>query len=440
MTNKRHLSVTKELKTLETIQQDVAEQFGIPVEAIRDADRLRKADPRTFNRVRAGEIPLPGWEPHDNHPIAAMIPPRTESEYRLLVRSIRRLGLLEPIVLYEGKILEGRHRYKACLEAGIKPQFITPAIDNPYQYVVSHSNRTMDEYRDAVRKTLNSFRSGPTMLQPISEAPTKLGWEEWDFTIYLGDNFKKELTEDQRAEMEMCWIYELYREKVSYLTRNFPLKFEEFNYTKEWTELVCVAANDVVGEAIFSCPDFPIQPWLRLPPEERKALANIYQKTQSLFPERCQDHLDAIGQAAYQHDEKWNAGEAALTNFAPVVKTVKNTHVALIELDLSELQGDLIKKFKKLIESLQGPKARNPKRSGRGGSTKDMLRRLSAWRLKRNYGTCAEAHRAAREAGRIAPYEGSKDKSSTGAIMNWDTWDNAFGEFEKALRAELNKI
>lgn len=52
------------------------------------------------------------------HPYADTVPPMTEEEYVNLRDDIRANGLIEPVVIFEGKILDGRHRYKACLAEG----------------------------------------------------------------------------------------------------------------------------------------------------------------------------------------------------------------------------------------------------------------------------------------------------------------------------------
>jgi hypothetical protein len=69
------------------------------------------------------------------HPLAALLPPMSEDEFARLKSSIMDNGLLEPIVMFEGAILDGRHRYKACCELGIKPEFVFPEIENPPAYV-----------------------------------------------------------------------------------------------------------------------------------------------------------------------------------------------------------------------------------------------------------------------------------------------------------------
>jgi hypothetical protein len=54
-----------------------------------------------------------------------------------LADDIKQYGMLLPITLYEGKILDGRCRYLACLEAGVEPTFKNFPDDYPH-YSGSH--------------------------------------------------------------------------------------------------------------------------------------------------------------------------------------------------------------------------------------------------------------------------------------------------------------
>jgi hypothetical protein len=58
-----------------------------------------------------------------DHPIAGLFPEIDAVEYRALKEDIREQGLREPIWLYQGKIIDGRHRFRACLELRIFPRF-----------------------------------------------------------------------------------------------------------------------------------------------------------------------------------------------------------------------------------------------------------------------------------------------------------------------------
>ena len=57
----------------------------------------------------------------DFHPIACIFPMMSGDELDGLVEDIRSHGCREPVILYEGKILDGRNRWTASIQAGVTP-------------------------------------------------------------------------------------------------------------------------------------------------------------------------------------------------------------------------------------------------------------------------------------------------------------------------------
>lgn len=72
---------------------------------------------------------------YERHPLSASWPDMADEDFIALKDSIAYSGLLEPITVFEGQILDGWHRYCACLDTGIEPRFEEFTGDDPAQYV-----------------------------------------------------------------------------------------------------------------------------------------------------------------------------------------------------------------------------------------------------------------------------------------------------------------
>jgi hypothetical protein len=109
--------------------------------------------------------PIPEYTLHD---LCKIMPPHTETEFKELKEDIHQNKLQAPIITYEGKILDGRGRYNACVELakdGIETNFRTEAYAGPdaRRYVVSANikRRHLNESQRAlIAAQLANFKHG----------------------------------------------------------------------------------------------------------------------------------------------------------------------------------------------------------------------------------------------------------------------------------------
>lgn len=71
------------------------------------------------------------------HPLAGLFPLIDGDEFNDLAADIATHGLREPIVLYDGAILDGRNRYAACLSVGVAPTFVEYDGEDALAFVLS---------------------------------------------------------------------------------------------------------------------------------------------------------------------------------------------------------------------------------------------------------------------------------------------------------------
>jgi phage N-6-adenine-methyltransferase len=60
----------------------------------------------------------------ESHEYATLLPMLADAELAALAESIGAVGLRHPIITFEGKILDGRNRFRACEMAHVKPMFV----------------------------------------------------------------------------------------------------------------------------------------------------------------------------------------------------------------------------------------------------------------------------------------------------------------------------
>ena len=93
-----------------------------------------------------------------------------DTDFAALQADIAAQGLLEPLVLYQGQILDGRNRYRACRVLGIQPQVRTYQGNDPLGFVTSMNlvRRHLNESQRALVATqITTMRQGErTDLEP----------------------------------------------------------------------------------------------------------------------------------------------------------------------------------------------------------------------------------------------------------------------------------
>lgn len=76
----------------------------------------------------------------DFHPLANLFPLIEGAEFDEFVADIRANGLREEVVVWQGKVLDGRNRYRACVAAEVEPRlayFRPELFGDPLAYVIS---------------------------------------------------------------------------------------------------------------------------------------------------------------------------------------------------------------------------------------------------------------------------------------------------------------
>ena len=119
---------------------------------------------------------------YNAHPFSKLFPKLGKEEFLALEDSIRAHGQEEPIVLYNGKILDGRNRYMACYSAGIEPTVVDGEFESDkealdYVIIANVTRRHLDKSQRAM--VGNKFRAEYDALAEVrKKAGQKKGGED----------------------------------------------------------------------------------------------------------------------------------------------------------------------------------------------------------------------------------------------------------------------
>lgn len=112
---------------------------------------------------------------YEIHELANLFPMLNEQEYERLRDDIKKNGLLNPIVLFEERILDGRNRSLVCEELGIEIKTVEYMGDDPFGYVMStnlHRRHLGESQRAMVAARIANMRQGErTDLEPSEIFP-----------------------------------------------------------------------------------------------------------------------------------------------------------------------------------------------------------------------------------------------------------------------------
>ena len=136
-------------------------------------------------------VPTLSIVPTGVHPAATLFPMMQGIEFGMLVEDIDANGLREPIVVFQGLVLDGRNRLKACEVAGVEPRFVEwDGVGSPLAFVLSRNL-----HRRHLNESQRSIIGARAKVMFEEEARER---DEWNRFVKRPESPSTELVDDEK--------------------------------------------------------------------------------------------------------------------------------------------------------------------------------------------------------------------------------------------------
>jgi ParB-like chromosome segregation protein Spo0J len=138
--------------------------------------------------------PAPDYDNLQFRSLANIFPLIEDEEFDAFVDMFKKQGLLQPLVLYQGMILEGRNRYRAGQKLGQKftaKDFTEFTGKNPYEFVIA---------ANVHRRHLTTDQKRTLAVRLIRERPNE---SDRKIALLLGMSNKNHLNLSQRTRRDI---------------------------------------------------------------------------------------------------------------------------------------------------------------------------------------------------------------------------------------------
>lgn len=96
------------------------------------------------------------------HELSAICTDMPDDEFEELCADVKKRGLVHPIIVFENQILDGWHRYRACLRTHSQPKFLPMPGKDPVDFVIStniHRRNLSGAQRGIIVTLLHNWKS-----------------------------------------------------------------------------------------------------------------------------------------------------------------------------------------------------------------------------------------------------------------------------------------